>query len=131
MKLPACTGFGDATLLTVNSPRAVLPTTVVTKAVLFAVFGSLTDELTDAVPVMTVPLAVPAFTVTPRVNVADVNPVMLTLVQTTLPVPPPASCEQLHPGGDVRLKKVVFAGVGSTSVALSAALGPALETTTV
>ena len=84
---PACTGLGDATFVTVKFGD-VLPTTVVADAVLFAEFGSIADELAVTVPVITVPLGVPAFTFTTNVKLAKVSPGMLTLVQTTLPVPP-------------------------------------------
>src|SRR5580704_10138421 len=98
MLFPACTGFGEATLVTVKS-GAVEPTTVATVAVLFAEFGSVVDEFADTTPVMIVPLAVPAFTLTTRVKVAAANPGRLTSVQTTLPVPPDTGVMQLHPAG--------------------------------
>jgi hypothetical protein len=96
-----------------------------TVAVLFAEFGSTTDELTLAEAVMTVPLAVPLFTCTIIVNVAELRPAMFTFVQTSLPEPAP----QLHPAGGIMDTNVVFAGMVATSVALSAALGPLLVTT--
>src|SRR5579864_1203079 len=130
MLLPACTGLGEAAFVTVKFGD-VLPTTVVADAELFAEFGSIADELAVTVPVITVPLAVPAFTFTTNVKLAEVSPGMLTLVQTTLPVPPPPGVVQLHPGGAVKDTKVVFGGVVATTVALSAALGPLLFTTIV
>jgi hypothetical protein len=108
-----------------------VPTSVLTVAVLFAEFGSATDELTDTESAITVPLVVPLFTFTTSVNVPAVNPAMLTSVQTTLPVPPVPGVMQLHPAGGVMETKVVFAGMGATSVALSAALGPLFVTTCV
>ena len=86
--LPATTGFGEATLITVSSATAVVPTTVEAEALLLLVFGSFTDELTVAVSVITVPFATPTFTFTNIENVAAVPPTMLRLVHTTLPVPP-------------------------------------------
>src|SRR5208283_2030574 len=130
MGLPACTGSGEATLVTIRSgPFA--PTSVLTAAVLFAEFGSDTDELTDTESAITVPFAVPLFTFTTRVNVPAVNPAMFTSLQTTVAVPPVPGVMQLHPVGGVMDTSVVFAGMGATSVALSAALGPLLVTTCV
>jgi len=48
MLLPACTGFGEATLVTVRSGE-VVPTTVVAVAVLFRAFGSAADEFAETV----------------------------------------------------------------------------------
>jgi hypothetical protein len=129
MGLPAATGFGDATFVTVSSPFAVVPTTVLTVAVLFAVFGSLADELTDAVSVITVPLAVPLATCITSVNVPDVDPAMSEFVHTRLPVAPGPIHD--HPAGGETETSPIFAGIGSISVALSAALGPLLVTTCV
>src|SRR6266446_1222543 len=127
MLFPACTGFGDATFVTVRF-GPVEPTIVLTVAVLFEEFGSMADEPTDTVPVMTVPFAVPLVTFTTRVNVPDVNPGMLALVQTTLPVAPREVFRQLHPAGAAIDTRVVFEGIAATTVALSAALGPLLVT---
>src|SRR5579862_903770 len=127
MGLPACTGFGEATLVTVKS-GAVVPTIVVAVAVLFATFGSVAEEFADTASVITVPLAVPLFTFTIRVNAAKVEPGMLTSVQTTLPVPPAPGFAQTHPAGAAIDTSVVFAGIVATTVALSAALGPLLVT---
>src|SRR5579862_574209 len=99
MLLPACTGSGEAALVTVSSPLAVVPTTVLADAVLFEEFGSVTDELTDTELLITVPFVVPVLTFTTIVNVPAVRPAMLTSVQTTLPVPPAPEELQLHPVG--------------------------------
>src|SRR5215471_2007040 len=93
-------------------------------AVLFAEFGSMTDELTLAVPVITVPLATPVFTFTTTENVAELNPAMFAFVQVTLPPLPCCGVRQLHPEGVVAETKVVLLGTGITMAALSAALGP-------
>jgi hypothetical protein len=127
---PACTGFGEATFVT-DRFGPVVPTTVVTVAVLFEEFGSMADELTDTVPVITVPFVVPLLTFTTRVNVPTVDPDMLALLQTTLPAPPIGGLRQLHPAGAAIDTNVVFAGTAATSVALSAALGPVFVTTSV
>ena len=112
---PASTGFGDAASVTDNSPPAVVPTTVVAEAVLLLEFGSLTDELTVAVSVISVPFAVPAVTFVIKVNVAAVLPVMVSSVQTTLPVPPRDGVVQLHPDGAASETKVELAGIASTN----------------
>src|SRR5271165_6329793 len=129
MGLPAWTGYGDAAFVTVNSAPAVVPTTVDAEAVLLAEFGSVTDELTVAVSVITVPLAVAAFTLVINVKVATVFAGMFKSVHTTLPVFPTPGVVQLHPAGAERETSVVLAGMASDRVALSAALGPLLVTT--
>ena len=129
MLLPAITGLGAATFVTDSSAWAVVPTIVDAEALLFAEFGSLTDEFTVAVSVTTVPFAVPVFTFTIIEKVAAVLPAMLRFVHTTLPVPPMAGVTQVQPAGAARETNVVFAGTASTSVVLSAALGPLLVTT--
>ena len=98
MFCPACTGFGDATFVT-DRFGPVVPTIVVTVAVLFVETGSMAEEDTDTVPVMTVPLAVPLLTLTTRVNVPEVEAGRVALLQTMLPVPPTRGLRQLHPAG--------------------------------
>ena len=100
-------------------------------AVLFAEFGSIAEELTDTISAMTVPFAVPAFTFTTSVNVAELTAAILAFVQTTLPVAPAVVFRQLHPAGAEKETSVVLAGIVATTVALSAALGPLLVTTCV
>src|SRR5260370_31464369 len=84
MGLLEITGFGEALLVIVSTPPAVVPTTVFTVAVLLAELGSLAVELTAAFSVITVPLAVPAFTFPIRENLAEVPPTRLTIERTTL-----------------------------------------------
>ena len=123
MLLPACTGFGEAVLVTDRfGPDP--PTIVVTVAVLFAGTVSWTDELTVAVPVITVPFVVPVATFTTKVNADGVFAAKFAFVQTIFPVPPTLGVRQLQPTGAAIDVKVVLLGTGSTSVALSAALGP-------
>ena len=126
MLLPAITGLGKAVLLTVNSPLAVVPTIVVTVAVLFARFGSFAKELTDAVSEITVPFAVPLLTFSTHENVADVEAAMFEVLQTALPGP--AGVKHVHPAGAANDTNVVLAGTVATNVALSAALGPLFVT---
>ena len=64
------------------------PTIVFTLAVLLDNAGSLTDELTDAVSVITVPFATPLFTFTTSVNAPDPGAARLAFVHTTLPFAP-------------------------------------------
>ncbi len=129
MLLPATTGSGEAALVTSSSAPALDPTIVDATAVLLLVFGSLAEELTDATFVITVPFAVPAVTLATREKVAAVPPLRLKSVQTTFPVPPTAGVLQLQLAGAINETNVVFAGIASDSVALSAALGPLLVTT--
>src|SRR5579863_740574 len=131
MFVPACTGFGNATFVTVSSPCVVVPTTVLTVAVLFAEFGSVTAELTVAFCVITVPPATPLFTFITSVNVPDVEPAIFELVQTTFAGPGVPGVMHDHPAGAIIDVKAVFAGTVSTRVALSAALGPLFVTTCV
>src|ERR1700722_1014560 len=130
MLAAASTGFGDATFVTVKFGPLV-PTTVVTVAVLFEEIGSTAEDATDTFPVITVPFVVPLLTFTTSVNVPAVKASMFTFVQTTLPVPPTPGLKQVHPPGAAIETKVVFAGMIATTVALSAALGPLLVTTCV
>src|SRR5215470_17091397 len=109
MLFPAITGLGEAVSDTDKSAPAVTPTIVLTVAVLLAEFGSLADELTDAVSVMTVPFAVPLFTFTTSVNVPAVDPSMLEMLQTTFPVPPTPGLRHVHPAGGTTDTNVVFA----------------------
>jgi hypothetical protein len=130
MVFPACTGLGEAVLVTDKfGPEP--PTIVVTVAVLFDRIGSRTDELTVADAVITVPFVVPVATFTTKVKLAEDNPAMFAFVHTALPVPPMLGTRQLHPAGGVSEANVAALGTGNTSVALSAALGPLLVATTV
>lgn len=131
MLLPAITGSGDSVSVTVICACEVVPTTVNALAVLLAEFGSLTEELTVAVFVMTVPFAVPVLTFVISEKVAAVPPAIFNAVHTTLPVLPTGGVVQVQPAGTAMETNVVFAGTASTSVALSAALGPLLVTTCV
>ena len=115
-------------MVTDNCAPVVVPTTVEAEAVLFAEFGSVTEELTVTVSVITVPFAVPAVTFVIRLKVAAVLPAIFKSLQTTLPVPPTGGVVQLQLAGAAMETNVVFAGIASTNDALSAALGPLLVT---
>jgi hypothetical protein len=99
------------------------------EAVLFAEFGSVTEELAVTVSVITVPFAVPAVTFVIRLKVAAVLPARFKSLQTTLPIPPTGGVVQFQLAGAAMETNVVFAGIASTNEALSAALGPLLVTT--
>jgi hypothetical protein len=128
---PATTGLGEATFVPDSWAPAVVPTMVAATAMLLLELGSLTDELTVAGLVITVPFAVPELTLTTSEKVAAVLPPIFKFVQTTLPVLPTGGVVQLQPAGAAIEANVVFAGTASTSVAWSAALGPLLVTTCV
>ena len=81
-------------------------------AVLFAAFGSLVVELTEAVPEITVLPGVAAGTLTTSVNVplpplAKAEP----SVQVMVPVAPAAGFTHVHPAATVIELKVVLVGV--------------------
>src|SRR5271169_1188388 len=129
MFLPATTGFGAAEFVNVSSACAVVPTTVAAVAVLLVELGSLVDELAVEVSVITVPFAVPEFTLTTIEKVAAVLAAWLSVVQITFPVFPEPGPMQVQPAGAEMENRVVFAGMASTRVELSAALGPLLVIT--
>jgi hypothetical protein len=97
--------------------------------VLLAEFGSLTEELTDTVSVITVPFAAAAFTFVTSEKVAAVPPAIFRSVQTTFPVLPTGGVVQVQPTAADIETKVVLVGTASTKTALSAALGPLLVIT--
>jgi len=72
--------------------------------------------VTVALPVMVVPEAAPAFTVT-AIGIVEVPPfARLTLeVHVNVPAFPAVTPEQVTPAGGVALKKLVFEGVANTS----------------
>jgi hypothetical protein len=122
MSLPANTS-GVVAVLSARSACAAVATTSVAVAEFapnawFAAF-------TVTVSLITVPLAVPAFTVYTTVNVPLEPAATLAFVQI---VGNPA---QFHPAGGVIDTNVVFAGVLSVKVAVVAADDPVLVTTCV
>jgi len=122
--LPAATDVGDAEFVTTRSACVAVATTSAAVAVLFEVFGSVMEELTVAVSLIAVPAAVPAFTRTVYVIVADPG-AKLELEQvrvTTL---------QLHVPVAVSVCAVVLAGRVSVRFAFVAVLGPLFVTTCV
>ena len=130
MLFPACTGFGETVLVT-ERLGPVDPTRVEAVAELFDAVGSVADDDTDTLSLITVPFATPVFTFTTSENEPEVPPAILAFMQTTVPGFPAPGLVQLHPDGALIETKVELVGTGATYVALSAALGPLLVTTCV
>jgi hypothetical protein len=105
--------------------------TVVEAAPVLAGTGSGVEAEIVAVLAITVFTGVPAFTCTTIVKVWVEKAGTLARVQLTVPVPPTAGVEHVHPGAGVRAWKFVLAGMGSVRDADDAALGPLLRTVTV
>ena len=91
---------------------------------LFALLGSVIDELTVAVSLIVVPAAVPAVTFNTYVIVAAPG-ARLASVQVRVPT------VHVHPTGPVSDTTVVLAGSVSVKLTLVAVLGPALVTSCV
>ena len=121
---PAATNVGVAELVTTRSDWVAKATMSDAVAVLFALFGSLVDELTLAVSLIAVPAAVPAVTFNTYVIVA-VPGARLVSVQVRVPT------VHVHPAGPVSETTLVLAGSVSVRLTLVALLGPALVTTCV
>lgn len=128
--LPAETELGEAVLVATRSACVISATTSAAVAVLLAVLGSGTDELTVTVSLIAVPAAVPAFTLTFTVKLEEPD-AKLGSVQLMVPVLPTAGVVHDHPAGIVMDWNVVFGGVTSVRLAEVAALGPALVATCV
>ena len=103
-------------------------TTVDAEALLFAGIGSLVAEETAGLFEITVPGAVPTFTLTMRGKLADVFAAIVARVQLTDPVPPTGGVLQLHPAGTPSETNVVFAGIVSVKVLVKAGFGPLFDT---
>src|SRR5271165_6114306 len=81
MLLPAITGTGLATFVTERSAEPA--TCTLTVAVLLVEFGSVVGaSLTESMSVIVVPDAVPTFTFTTKVNVAEALAARLAMLQT-------------------------------------------------
>src|SRR6266511_4102671 len=122
------TGSGVSVLVTTRSADA--STTVVWVAELLAAFGSVVVVVTVAVLLSVEPLAALGLTWTTRVKVALAPAAKLAAVAVKVPVPPTGGVVRLNAGPLVCIAdtNVVLAGIRSLSVALAAALGPALLT---
>lgn len=93
-------------------------------ALLFEGLGSVIDEEPMSVSVMTVPVAVPAFTFVISVNEAVEPAARVAMLQVTVPVAPTAGVEQLHDPGLARETKVVLVGIASVKMTVMAVAGP-------
>src|SRR5579864_2102142 len=129
MLLPSVTGLGVAALVTLKSDCPAVATTSVAVALLLFGLGSIVVEETFAVSVMTVPEAVPAFTVTTTVNVVEAPEARVAFEQVSVPL----TTEQLQPaaGAGVAETNVVFAGIASLKATVLAVAAPLFVTTTV
>jgi hypothetical protein len=125
---PAATGSGASLLVTTRSGSVVTATVVVAIALLFAVEDSGVGVATVAVFEMIVPAARPPLTVTTSVKVAGPPGATEALVAVTVPVPPTAGVEVIHPTGALKEEKVVFAGTASVSDTLAADAVPLFVT---
>ena len=122
--MPAITVGGVATVV---SARSACPPDATT-SVAVAEFGpnAWFPALTVTVSVMTVPLAVPTFTLKTTVNVPVVLAATLGLEQGIAGNP-----AQVQPAGGATEKNVVLAGVASLNDAPVAAIDPVFVTTCV
>src|SRR5262245_61524824 len=126
MLLPANTGSGESLLVTARSAIAIA--VVVAVPVLFAGVGSGVVLAASGLLVIVVLCGVLVLQLTTTVNTA-VSPARTeALEKTTLPVPPTAGLEMLHPLPVVTTAdtKVVLVGVASVTVTVCASLGPLL-----
>jgi hypothetical protein len=129
MLLPSVTGFGAAELMILKSACPAVATTTLAVAALLFGFGSVVVEATFAVSVITVPAAVPAFTVTTTVNVVEAPEARVAFEQVRVPL----TTEQLQPaaGDGVAETNVVLAGMASLKATLLAMATPLFMITTV
>lgn len=126
MFAPASTGLGLWDMVTAMSAWLACATVTLAVALLFDGLGSVTDEEPMSVSVMTVPVAVPAFTFVTSVNEA-VEPepaARVAMLQLTVPVAPTAGVVQVQVPGLARETKVVFVGIASVKVTVVAVAGP-------
>src|SRR5690348_9863833 len=77
-----------------------------------------------AVSPTTVPFGVAQMTFTVSVNCAELPLVSAGAVQLTVPEPPTAGAEQVHPDGAANDWNVVAPGMLSVNVRLAASFGP-------
>lgn len=127
--LPSVTGLGDAALMTLKSAWPAVATTAVAVAELLFGFGSVVAVETFAVLVMTVPAAVPAFTVTTTVIVVEAPAAISGFEHVS--VPPDTLQVQPAAGTGVAETKVVFAGIASVTATVLDGAAPLFVTTMV
>ena len=111
-------------MVTAMSAWLACATVTFAVALLFEGLGSVMDEEPMSVSVMTVPVAVPAFTFVTSVNEAVEPAARVAMLQVTVPVAPTAGVVQLHEPGLARETKVVFVGIASVKLTVMAVAGP-------
>lgn len=132
--MPGCTGFGAAELEIVRSAEFAAATMTTAVAELFVRLGSFVPDATEIVSAICVPLGAAGFTATITVRVAaPADPEGTSgFVQLMVPLVPTAGVVQLHPVASAPERLidwyVVFAGIGSLMVALTASCGPLFVT---
>src|SRR5450432_3067882 len=99
MVAPARTGLGESVMVTAMSAWLAAATVTFAVALLFELLESATAEEPISVSVITVPVAVPAFTFATSVKLAVVPEAKEAMVQVTVPVALTAGVEQLQPEG--------------------------------
>jgi hypothetical protein len=95
-------------------------------ALLFVLFGSVTAEDPISVSVITVPVAVPAFTLTTSEKFPVTPDARDAIVHVTVPVPLTAGVVQLQAAGLVSDWNVVLVGIASVKLTVVAVDGPLL-----
>lgn len=121
---PASTGFGFSEMLTAMSAWLACATVTFAVALLFAGLGSVMEEEPMSVSVMTVPVAVPAFTLVTRVNEPLEPTARVAMLHVMVPVPPTGGVVQLQEPGLARDTNVVLVGTASVKLTVVAADGP-------
>src|SRR5258706_13435747 len=110
MLLPAVTGSGVPTLLTLKSAWPAVPTAMLNVAELSPGTVSRVAVATVTVSEMIVPAGVPTFTFTTTWKLVTVARARVAIVHVMLPVAPTAGVTHAHPTGVVAETNVVFVG---------------------
>ena len=129
MLLLEVTGLGAAALVMLRSAWPAVATTTVEVALLLLGLGSVVDEATVAVSVITVPAAVPAATFKTTVKVVEAPEATLGFEQDNVP----ATTPQVQPasGEGTTDTNEVLAGIGSLKTTPLAVAAPLFCTNTV
>ncbi len=126
MFAPARTGLGESVMVTAMSAWLAAATVTSTLTLLLELLGSVTADEPMSVSVITVPVAVPAFTLATNENAPLAPDASEGMVQEMLPVAPTAGVVQVQVPGFVREKKVVLVGTASVKLTVVAVDGPLL-----
>src|SRR4051794_26098385 len=131
MSPPASTVPGDPLLVADSSANRL--TSVGSVSLSFDGFGSVVDDVTEAVLFTVVPLAAPGSTLTTSSNVAPSDESRVDEVAWNVPVPPTAGVVSVNAGPPccVALTNVVPGGSVSLRSTLWASFGPVLFSTSV